>query len=143
MYHQVAKKSDPKKSLLRGIEPRSRAWQARILTVKLQENSNWANQLICWKCCIISLARCLIYKAWFYWLFITLVVAHHLGIELFLFLFSVFCLHLVRRVIDIIKLVGYWVVWWFIVTLVFGLYKGQRFSFVFLYILYFYILFFS
>ena len=94
-------------------------------------------------CCIISLARCLIYKAWFYWLFITLVVAHHLGIELFLFLFSVFCLHLVRRVLDITKLVGYWVVWWFIVTLVFGLYKGQRFPFVFLYILYFYILFFS
>ena len=67
--------------------------------------TNYATRPLLSFCCIISLTRCLIYKAWFYWLFITLVVAHHLGIELFSFLFSVFCLHLIRRVLDITKLV--------------------------------------
>ena len=33
------------KSLLRGIEPRSRAWQARILTVKLQEIEIASNRI--------------------------------------------------------------------------------------------------
>ena len=45
--------------------------------------TNYATRPLLSFCCIISLTRCLIYKAWFYWLFITLVVAHHLGIELF------------------------------------------------------------
>ena len=79
----------------------------RCLVIELSPIRERSLRLTRGGCCIISLSRCLIYKAWFYWLFITLVVAHHLGIELFLFLFSVFCLHLVRRVLDIIKLVGY------------------------------------
>ena len=38
-------KSKKDKSLLRGIEPRSRAWQARILTVKLQEIEIASNRI--------------------------------------------------------------------------------------------------
>ena len=128
-YWVVEKKKTSKKQMQEpGIEPGAQRWQRWILP--LNHSCNWAIKGLGWQFSIISLPGRLIYKACFYYLFITLVVKCPLGIwAIFYFHFRYFFYSLVRRVLDITKLVVYWVAWWFLVTLVFGLYKGQKFPF--------------